>query len=452
MDAPNSIEEINVKNYMRVRTARLVVDGNTIKITGENEAGKTSFVTAIQDIFGGKDSAPAMPIRKGATEATVMVRVCSDGKRLKAELTHTKGGRRLVVRDEDDKAQSSPQAIMDRFWSETSFDPSIFLISKPQEQTKMLMRLANLDFAKLDAERAEKFLLRTNVNREVDRLKTVAAMKPNYPDAPKAEQSAGDIIAEVSKANAHNAALTTLQQTESDLADSADTFENRINGFNVDIRELEAEIARIQEKLKVRKANLADVTASLTTTKTEWEKAKKAVAEFVAVDVAPLQAKLAAVEETNRKVRGNVDKTNAVAAAQAKQVESDKLTERITAIDDDKAEQLRNAKFPIDGMSIDGDDVTIAGIPLAQQSDMRRLAIGVEMAAVMNPNKPLMLVRHGNLFTPQNFHILQEIAEKRKLTCIVEIPGTNIAGSKLVFEDGIGVAPAPEAQATIPGT
>ena len=88
-----------------------------------------------------------------------------------------------------------------------------------------------------------------------------------------------------------------------------------------------------------------------------------------------------------------------------------------------------------------GDGVTINGVPLDQESDMRKIAIGVEMAAAMNPTKPLMLVRHGNLFTPQNFHIIEEIAEKRNLTCIIEIPGTKVAGSKLIFEDGVGYTP-----------
>lgn len=436
------INEVDVRNYMRVRRARLTLDGNTFIIAGDNEQGKSSFVQAIEDAFGGSKFSPTMPIRKGATEAIVLITLTDGtGRVLKAEIVHNKSGRRLVVKDADGKTQSSPQAIMDAFWAETSFDPSLFLISKPDKQVEMLKKLGGLDFAALDKERAEKFTLRTAVNREVEKLDAVAAAKPSFPSAPKEEVSAQAILDEIEIAKKHNQRGEFLDSDIKVRKERIERYGQTVTQLREDAKEIEEQIAALQVKLRTVQTRISQGEEATATERTALEASEKARAEFQVQDVAPLQAKLAGVEETNRQVRANADKAKAVADARAKAKEADALTDRIQAIDEQKAEMIRAAKFPIEGMSLTDDEVTINGIPLAQESDSRRLAIGVEMAAAMNPGKPLMLVRHGNLFTPQNFHILEEIAAKRNLTCIVEIPGRDVKGAKLVFEDGVGVEP-----------
>lgn len=444
----NRLEEIDVRNYMHVRKAHLIIDGNTIVVSGENEQGKSSFLRSIEDLFGGKDASPAMPIRRGAKEATVVGRLkCADGRVLKATLTHTKDNRRIVITDEDGKVQPSPQTILAAFWAETSFDPSLFLVSKPDEQVRMLKKMGGLDFAKLDTEKATIFAQRTTINRDADRLKTIAASKPSFPDAPKTEQSATDIIAEIDAAKKHNERGTFLDSDIKTRAGRVESSQESLAELRADAKEIEEEISRLQVKLREKQGYISRTEESIVGETAAMNASKQSLAEFTAMDLAPLQAKLAAVEETNRKVRANVDKAKSVADARAKEAEAQKITDRLQEIEDTKGEQLRAAKFPIAGMSFDESGVTINGVPLEQESDMRKIAIGVEMAAAMNPEKALMLVRHGNLFTPQNFHILEEIAQKRNLTCIVEIPGTNVAGSKLVFEDGVGVVPGEAAPA-----
>lgn len=456
MSSENSaqkISDVEVRNYMRVRRARLTLDGNTFVISGDNEQGKSSFVQAIEDAFGGSKFSPAMPIRKGATEAVILITLTDgSGRVLKAEIVHSKTGRRLVVKDADGKTQNSPQAIMDAFWAETSFDPSLFLISKPDKQVEMLKRLGGLDFTTLDRERADKFALRTTIGKEADRLAAIATSRPTFPGAPKQEVSAADILAEIEKANAHNLDGTRLYGVAQRRKSDADVAAADIATLEDGASELRAEIKRLQDKLALKETAIVAAKEHYEKQRTALGEALKAHTDFVTIDVAPLKEKLAAVEETNRQVRTNIEKERATTDARAKRGEYESLTERLDAIDEAKAEMLRNAKFPIPGMSIDGDDVTIEGIPLAQQSDMRRLAIGVEMAAAMNPGKPLMLVRHGNLFTPENFHVLEEIAANRNLTCIVEIAGKNVAGAKLVFEDGVGVEPGAGAQTELPAS
>ena len=113
----NILQEVEVRNYKRIRKALLTIEGNTLVISGENEAGKSSFLDAIKDVLGGKEQAPAVPIRKGAKEAVVITRLkTKEGRTLKATLTYTPPDhRRIVVTDEDGKPQMSPQALLSAF-------------------------------------------------------------------------------------------------------------------------------------------------------------------------------------------------------------------------------------------------------------------------------------------------------------------------------------------------
>jgi hypothetical protein len=172
----NRLNEVEIRNFKKIRRAHLVLDGNTLTITGDNEAGKSSFLDGIVALFAGKDAAPKTPIRKGAKEAVVLGYLTdNEGRKLKATLTFgLPNSRRIVVVDvETGKPIASPQALLDTFWDKTSFDPSLFLVSKEADQLAMLRKMAGLDFAASDAEHARIFAERTVVNREVDRLRGV---------------------------------------------------------------------------------------------------------------------------------------------------------------------------------------------------------------------------------------------------------------------------------------
>src|SRR4051812_47184370 len=111
MNPTNRLKEVDIRNFKRVRRAHLVLDGNTLVITGDNEEGKSSFLDGITALFGGANKSPKTPIRKGAKEATVIGRLTTkDGRNLKATLTFglPNSRRIVVVDDESGKPLSSP--------------------------------------------------------------------------------------------------------------------------------------------------------------------------------------------------------------------------------------------------------------------------------------------------------------------------------------------------------
>lgn len=435
----NVLTDIDIRNFKRIRKAHLTLEGHTFVISGDNGTGKSSFLDGIAALFGGKDKAPAVPVRKGAKEAVIIGRLKTKaGQVLKATVTFAAaGGRRLVVEDAEGKAQSSPQTLLDSFWAETSFDPSLFLAADGKTQVAMLKKMLGLDFTALDTEKAAKFSERTIVNRDLDRVKALAVSLPHFPDAPVVEVSSSDVLAEIERASAHNRSVEKL-------ADEALAAATAYSDATDRVIEAKEGVAALKQQLEEAVKTVVRQEAAAATAKEASEQKRKVAAEAKPADVSPLKAKLAGLEEANRKVRANVQRADAAKAIKDKQVASDKLTERLEEIDATKEEMLQKAPFPIPGMSINENGVIVNGLPLEQESDSQKVAIGVEMSAILNPDKPLMLVRHGNLFTPTNFKILDQIAEKRGLTCIVEVPGDARADTKLMFVDGVGTEPGAE--------
>lgn len=430
----NRLNEVDVRNFKRIRRAHLVLDGNTLVITGDNEEGKSSFLDGIAALFGGKDKSPKTPIRKGAKEAVVIGRLTTkDGRKLKATLTFglPNSRRIVVVDDESGEAQASPQALLNAFWDETSFDPSLFLASEEKDQLAMLRKLAGLDFTAADAEHAKLFAERTTVNREVERLRGVLTSQVAYPDAPTEEVTSASILAEIDAADRHNRHANDLALAVRSRTQDLTAAKDRLSAAELKVSELRRQLEEAEKAVTLRQQDIQAVELTLA-------EAKAAADAVKIIDTSKLRLQLGNAEETNKKVRANAARAKTAAELKAKSSEADKLTERLDAIVEAKEEKIRSAKFPVEGLSLTETGVMFEGLPLEQASDSRKIAIGVEMAAAMNPDKPLMLVRHGNLFTGKNFAILEEIATKRNLTVIVEIAGEKRADSRLHFQDGIG--------------
>lgn len=437
----NRLNEVDVRNFKRVRRAHLVLDGNTLVITGDNEEGKSSFLDGIAALFGGKDKAPKTPVRKGAKEAVILGHITDkDGRKLKATLTFgLPNSRRIVVVDvETGKPVASPQALLDTFWDETSFDPSLFLASGENDQLAMLKKMAGLDFTVSDAEHARIFAERTVVNREVDRLRGVLSGQTAHADAPAAEESSTSILAEIETLRKHNEGVAALRTAVKDATDRVADAQKKHEDLLLVSAGIRDEIRELQAKLAANEKTAEAQAGAVTEARKKLDQATKDSEAAKSMDPAPLTAKLAGLESANAKVRANAARAKTTADLKVKTDEAEKMTQRLEAIVEAKEEKIRGAKFPVEGLSLTETGVMFEGLPLEQASDSRKIAIGVEMAAAMNPDKPLMLVRHGNLFTGKNFAILEEIAAKRNLTVIVEIAGEKRADSRLHFQDGIG--------------
>ncbi len=160
-------------------------------------------------------------------------------------------------------------------------------------------------------------------------------------------------------------------------------------------------------------------------------------------DVAPLQAQLETLTETNAKIRANAEREKAREAVDTAEEASKALTEQMKEIDDEKAEMLAKATYPVPGMGFDEAGPTLNGFPIKQASDREKIELGVAIAFSQNPGLRIALVRAGSFFDPPALRALAETMKSRGGQAWVEV--VRVADCDVVIEDG-EERKAPEAQ------
>ena len=412
-------------------------------ISGRNGQGKSSTLDAIEAALGGKGAIPAKPVRKGAESSKIVVETTD------YIVTRTFKGdtSNLTVKSKDGAKYGSPQAMLDALLGDLSFDPLGFTRKGSKEQSEILRRLAGIDFSALDTERSRAFDDRTVVNRDVKRLEGELSGIAKHDDAPDAEVSNVALVAELKEANkAHDAVRAMFADADSIQA-AAKATDARIVAGTSEIERLQGEIAERMANITKYEAACAKMRDEAALLRVAHEKrndeAVKAAESLP--DVAAIEARIAGADAINAKVRSNARHAEVAGILAKKRAESEAMTSKIAEVDAAKAKALGEAKFPLDGLSIDDDGVTLNGLPFDQASQAEQLRASISIGAALHPNLGLMLVRQGAFLDDDALALVAKAAEDEGLQILVERVGKGDALG-VVIEDGEIVASAEAAE------
>jgi hypothetical protein len=190
-----------------------------------------------------------------------------------------------------------------------------------------------LDFRILDTQRKTLYDQRTEVNREVTRVRaTLETMK--IVDAPDEPVSVADLLKEQDQVIARQREYEQLQR----LAEGA---VSRRAGA-------EAAVARAKEALAKALREVEQAEAQLKAARDGEEEAAGELAVAEKPDLSGVREKLAKVEEINAAVREEGARSGGAEAPREGEGRR-RLTEKIEAIDKNKADALGAAKFPVTG-------------------------------------------------------------------------------------------------------
>lgn len=403
MDEPLTITHMIVENFLGVRFIELDLGVGLTPIQGRNAQGKSSFIKAIQSVFGGRRECPDRPIRDGKRRAKVVV----DLPGYRVERVWTGSGTYLEIHDAEGSRLGKPQEILDRLKGNLSFDPLGFLDLSPAEQAETLRRLAGLDFAELDADREEAYRERAEVHKAIKRLEgTLAGLSRE--DAPREEVSVAGLGRELTAANerlAENRRLRErLAQNRLSLASHEKT--------NTRLRDRIAELRRELAEGEARVEDLHSVIAGQ----------EVAVAGLADPDVGAIQRRMEEAEDINRRVRAAAERRALEEELRAGREHADDLTTRIALIDGEKVALVAAATFPVEGLSLDesGEGATYNGRPIAQASTAEGIRIGLEIGAALNPRLRTILVHRGESLDPDSLRLVAEWARGRDYQVILE--------------------------------
>jgi hypothetical protein len=417
------ILKLEASNIKRVRVVEINPDGSVVLITGRNAQGKSSVLDAIIYALGGKEAIPGKPLRDGTDAGFIRL----DLGDIVVERTFTADNTYLKVLAGDTNARyPNPQALLDGLVGKIAFDPLVFARMKAKDQLGALLEVVDLgiDLEKEAAERKGLFDQRTDVNRDIDRLKGALAKTPSFSvlervdldDIPDEPISAVDLVAQLEKLSAQ-AAQAVRDDEEYRKTSKALTAAR-------------AEVERLKSE--------CDLLENGSQNRGLWDD-----------EIAALRSQVADAEETNNLVRVKKQRLELEGNLAAAQAASDGLTSLIRMVDNRKAAALAGATFPVDGLSFDEDGVLYDGRPLEQasSSELTRVSTAVAMAA--NPKLKVIIIKDGSLLDDDNLRVITEIAAGNDYQVWIEkvddsgAVGVYIEDGCVAREQGVGGGSVP---------
>lgn len=395
------IIQLTASNVKRLKAVEITPDGTLQIVGGRNAQGKSSVLDAIWLALGGGRAGKetTLPIRDGESKASVTL----DLGDLVVTRSWTQKGTTLKVTSKDGAVYGSPQKMLDELVGRLSFDPLEFTRLSAREQRDALLDLVDLDVDALDAERAEVFAQRTEVGRQVKAIGDVQVDD----DLPAEEQSAGAIIQQIRQAEAHNLEMESYREQHT-------TAERRCDEIAAQILELQDRLQRMEE---------------------DRDAAHKYLLANSLHDTSPLESQLATVEETNAQIRANNGQRAHLARKAELRDRYSALTERLTELDEQKAQALASATFPVPGLGFDEHGVTFQGVPFSQASSAEQIRVSLAMAMALNPKLRVLRIKDGSLLDEDTLAAIREQVAGNDFQLWLERVGDADEGA-VVIEDG----------------
>ncbi len=419
------IIKLGAENIKCLKAVEIVPKGNTVTISGKNGQGKSSILDSIEYALAGGVAICEEPVRKGQAKARV---VCDLGDIVvERRFSAVSGDSTLIVRGADGKPAKQPQALLDSLCSKIAFDPLEFVRMKPPEQVETLRKLVGLDFAELDKAWAEAYQNRLLAGRELDAAKARLTQFPYYADAPEKELEVGDLAAQLAAAQKHNEKVRNAKQDTQRERDNCAVLTGRAVSLRRNIEQLERQLA--EERKALERAEY-----DLKTSQGIVEQLVKAEGGELQ-DEAAIQSQLANITAINSKVAANRRHAEQNRIVQEKGHEYDGLTHKIETIDQNKADQLAWAQFPLEGLSFDDNRVLLDGVPFTQGNQARQLQAAVAIGLALNPKVRVILIRDGSLLDDDSMGLISELARKNDAQIWIEVVNSKDPAA-VVIEDG----------------
>ena len=457
------IIELNVENFKRISAITIVPKGDMVVLAGKNKQGKTSTLDAIWSVLAGAAVAPEQPIKKGADQATIRIRMDDPEGEIIATRTfkrkapkegETVGEITTEVRVEaaDGARYGKPQAVLDKLLGKLTLDPSEFDRMSDKEKFDALKGFVpGFDFAKsasLDLGAAEQ---RRDINRRAKEAKAAADSIQVPESTPLAPIDESALLAELSEVATFNSAIEqeknrrdlmaaqiiTARAVAADARKAVETIEaNAKAEADRLFAEHQERIRQLQER-KTREI-LATEKAAETNEATALDiegKLKDADPLDQPKDAEALRTKIVEARATNSQVALAKTKADHVAKFAALEAESEALTAAIAKRAEEKSAAIAAAKMPVSGITFGDDMVLLNGVPFSQASTAERFMASAEIAMAGNPALKVLRCQHGNDLDDD---MLAELAAKiaeRGFQCWIERVSTDSAIG-FVIEDG----------------
>ena len=355
------INKLEIENVKRVRAVKIEPSSNGLTIIGgKNNQGKTSVLDAIAWALGGERFRPSQATREGSTIPPNLKIVMNNG------LVVERKGKNSSLKVTDPSGQKAGQQLLDGFVEQLALNLPKFMDGSSKEKASTLLQIIGVGPQLMELERQEKemFNERTYIGRTADQKEKYAKEQPYFPDVPSTPISASELIRQQQEILAQNGENQRKRERRHQL-------EQEYQKVTEQIQALLQEQSRLEEDLKVARGSAEDLVDQST---------------------AELEQNIADIEETNRKVRANLDKDKAEEDAKDYRAQYNALTTRIEEVRKQKADLLKGADLPLPGLSVEEGELIYNGQKWDNMSGSEQLRVATAIVRRLNPNCGFVLL------------------------------------------------------------
>lgn len=414
-----TITALEAENVKRIKAVALTPAPTGLTLVGgNNNQGKTSVLDALAWALGGDRFRPDAAQRDGAIAPAHLKVTLSNG------VVVERKGKNASLTVTDPTGRRSGQQLLNAFVEPLALDLPRFMEASDKEKADILLRIIGVgsELQVKDLEIKGLYDKRTFTGQLAAQKKHFAEEMISYPEAPDEPVSASELIRQQQDILARNGENQRLRQQYAEIEQQ--------------VQQCVEELKRTRERIATLQQLADELDAKHTKLFNQWGTARKTVSQLQDESTAELEASIRDIEETNRKVRANLEKARAEDEAAQYASDYDKLTDQI---EDKRAERmalLNGADLPLPGLSVEDGVLTYNGKRWRDMSGSDQLRVATAIVRRLNPDCGFVLL---DKLEQMDMTTLQEFSAWLEAEGLQAIATRVSTGSEcqIIIEDGM---------------
>lgn len=413
------ITALEAENVKRIKAVALTPSPTGLTLVGgNNNQGKTSVLDALAWALGGDRFRPDAAQRDGAIAPAHLKVTLSNG------VVVERKGKNASLTVTDPTGRRSGQQLLNAFVEPLALDLPLFMDASDKEKADILLRIIGIgaELHTRDLEIKGLYDKRTFTGQLAAQKKHFAEEMISYPEAPDEPVSASELIRQQQDILARNGENQRLRAQYAELEQQ--------------VQQCVDELKRTRERIATLQQLADELDAKHTKLFNQRETARKTVSQLQDESTAELEASIRDIEETNRKVRANLEKSRAEDEAAQYASEYDRLTESIQQKRADRMALLNGADLPLPGLSVEDGVLTYKGKHWRDMSGSDQLRVAAAIVRRLNPDCGFVLL---DKLEQMDMTTLQEFSAWLEAEGLQAIATRVSTGSEcqIIIEDGM---------------
>jgi hypothetical protein len=413
------ITALEAENVKRIKAVAFTPSPTGLTLVGgNNNQGKTSVLDALAWALGGERFRPDAAQRDGAVAPAHLKVTLSNG------VVVERKGKNASLTVTDPTGRRSGQQLLNAFVEPLALDLPRFMDASDKEKADILLRIIGIgaELHTRDLEIKGLYDKRTFTGQLAAQKKHFAEEMISYPEAPDEPVSASELIRQQQDILARNGENQRLRAQYAELEQQ--------------VQQCVDELKRTRERIATLQQLADELDAKHTKLFNQRETARKTVSQLQDESTAELEASIRDIEETNRKVRANLEKSRAENEAAQYASEYDRLTESIQQKRADRMALLNGADLPLPGLSVEDGVLTYKGKHWRDMSGSDQLRVAAAIVRRLNPDCGFVLL---DKLEQMDMTTLQEFSAWLEAEGLQAIATRVSTGSEcqIIIEDGM---------------